>query len=659
MFSRFTGRQRVAPLAERRVAAQLREALAGLPAPWVVLANRRASGADGPPWVRFLALHPEKGIALVDTEAAEAAVAPLEDFLARTGFPALQAGSMPIVPVAVGAGEVAVVGDLLDAAFGQAHPALGNQSWCEAVVELLLAAPDLMLAQLRRGARQTQPAVPDLPSPSVHQPAGSLRPEPSLSPAAAPPRGTPRAGLPRQESTRTEPPRTEPVRLVPRHVAPQADAPPTEAMRLVPRRVAAQPELPLAGEPRSDLQPPAANTEFPLDTRRPARRAMPHASDEPQFRLAADERRFALEADEPIIPMQQTRVSHARRNPSFGAGPRRADAAWNDARPRRRWPVVTAAAFVVLAAAVGAIALWYRQGAPSTIEAAGPTAPMSSTTASTSSSVTPSPAAQPAPTATASRPTPAPPHVAAAPKPAHTITADDLPRAMLQPQIVSAPPTPLPLPAAKQPAEPVRIAATPKPAHVAAANTHPVPAADATLPAPIAAVLHPETATPTVAPPAPVTAPPSATAVTSATPMGSAAPTGGTVTVNGITYVNGEQPHSLGSISTGSVQVPAAPSLASNSPAPLPAASQPRDVVISRAPAAMPAATASSIGGSGPSAVANGPPREVVISRAPTPASDAPPPGGAQAIPGNTNPPDASTPPSGIQVTPLNGGASP
>src|SRR5579883_2768218 len=126
MFSRFSGGRRVAPLAERRVAAQLREALAALTAPWIVLANRRASGADGPPWVRFIALHPAKGIALVDTSAAEAAIAPLEDFLARTGFPALQPGALPIVPVAIGPDEIGTVAEIVESVFAQAQPSIGN-----------------------------------------------------------------------------------------------------------------------------------------------------------------------------------------------------------------------------------------------------------------------------------------------------------------------------------------------------------------------------------------------------------------------------------------------------------------------------------------------------------------------------------------------------
>ncbi|MGH7012743.1 MAG: hypothetical protein ACREEL_01060 [Stellaceae bacterium] len=624
MFSGITGRRRIAPLAERRVAAQLREALAGLPAPWVVLANRRASGADGPPWVRFLALHPDKGIALVDTEAAETAVAPLEDFLARTGFPALQAGALPIVPVAVGAGEVAVVVDLFDAAFAPARATLGNPNWCEAVVELLLAAPDLMLAPLRRGAR---PAAPDLPllQPARHAAPDTARVEPVLPSIAAPPPPA-KPAPPAAASARTP----ETIRLVPRQVAPEPESPPAA----------------VANHFRANRRVRETET-----------------TAEPQLRSSGEEPRFALEADEPIIPLRQTRVARGRRDPSFGAGPRRADAAWVRApAPRRRWPLVPIAAGVLLVAG-GAFALWHRQAPSPAIEATAPTSP-----APTAASLTPPPAPKPA----APVPTPAssPVHAAAAPHvpaaaPAAKFDTADLPRAMLQPQIAAQPPMPLPLPEAKRVPPPVRTAA-PMPTHTAAAKSQPAPqsvAADAELPAPIAAVLHPGTAPPQLPAPAATAALPAPVTASASPAAGSALPPGGSVTVNGVTYVNGEQPHALGTLgSSQTTALPAAPAalpaaaLASNGPA-APVVVPSGEVVISRAPASAPDANNASSTSSG--AVANGPPREVVISRAPAPAPDAPSPGGTQAVPSNATPPYASGLPNAIQATPVPGSSSP
>ncbi|GEM_PF-2701736 len=649
MFSRFSGGRRVAPLAERRVAAQLREALAALPAPWVVLASRRASGADGPPWVRFLALHPEKGIALVDTEAAEGAVAPLEDFLARTGFPALQPGALPIVPVAVGAGEIGVVGDLLAAAFVPTRRTVGNPNWCEAVVELLLAAPDLMLAPLRRSARPPRPAAPELPlkQPTQRPVAPATPSESSRSQASSQSQPKPQPAPQSQSATRAEP-----VRLVPRQVAPEA--------------------TPLGRPPRR--QPPAEDIEVPLGLRR----APPPAEDanEPQLHFRA-EPRFMLEADEPVVRLRQARASLGRHEPSFHTRRRRADARWSDTRaPRRRWPIVPIAAGVILAVAVGAIAIWYREGASPIMQAKGPPASLPQRTAALTPTPAPAPPQpspreatpqlQPKPAATAPAPAPAPTpppieQAAKPPQPPPVVKTDtDLPRAMLQPQIAVPPPLPPPLPAAKLAAEPVRTAAAPKaehtasPAHTAAAKPHSPPAAsDEQLPAPIAAVLHPESAPPQ--PPSPTAvapAPPVAeTPATSAAPMATATattnaapPPGGTITVNGITYVKGEQPRSLGTLGSGS---PSAPSAASQSPpapppAPAPAlasngpaaavSDQPREVVISRAPAAPPAMTTTPPAGA-PGAAASGPPREIVISRAPGSGVSNGPPAPAGAVP--------------------------
>jgi hypothetical protein len=691
MFRGFSGRQRVAPLAERRTAARLREALAALPAPWAVLANRRASGADGPPWVRFVALHPEKGVALVDTDSPDAAVAPLEDFLARTGFAALQAGALPIVPVAVGAGEVGVVADLFDAAFASTRGNLGNPNWCEAVMELLLTAPDLMLAQLRHvppAARPSAPEPPVQPARRVAQSprrAAALEPtraEPSLSQApqpqppqsqarTAPPAEAPRASPPIKPAVPPETPR-----LVPRQVGPHssrtAAPPPAEpgAMRLVPRRVSLA-----SGSPSLPTSPTGSHAEPPsvddaLEIPRGTGRRTPVEPVEPQFGRHGEGPRFALEAEEPIIPLRQTRASR-RREPSLRTGALHPDAALTDWRaPRRRWPLLPIAAGLLLVA-VGAIALWYRAAPPPREQATAPSA-----TPPTAASLTPPtvptpppPTATPAPTpaATAPSPLPAPPplHATATPQPPAAMSADDLPRAMLQPRIASAPPLPPPLPAAKlAPHAPVRTAAVPKPVKAAPAAPAPKTAtAEPELPAPIAAVLHPE-ATP--APPSQ----PAVTAVTPATPPASPAPPaassapqpGGTVTVDGVTYVNGEQPHALGNVgaqppaSAAPASAPTAPALASNGPVNPPAPSPP-EVVISRAPSA----TAVPAPAAGSAAVANGPPREVVISRAPSatstapPAPDAPPPGGARAIPSNENPPDANGPPSSIQAAPLSG----
>lgn len=621
MFRGFSGHQRVAPLAERRVAAQLREALATLPAPWIVLANRRASGADGPPWVRFLALHPAKGIALVDTSAAELAKAPLEDFLARTGFPALQPGALPIVPVAVGPDEIAAVADILESGFAQSQAAIGNPNWCDAVVELLLAAPDLMLSPLRRSARQPV--------------ASAAHAEPSFRPAPQPTR----------ESTRAEPPPST------ASAAPRAPAPPDaepETIRLVPRRVARPVEPQLQPQP----EPPALHVAA----------RQPRTPEVPQFLLQGDEPRLdlALEAGDPIDPSRQARPPRGRRDPTFGADFNRGDASWRAPRALRRRSAFVPVAAGLLLVAAGAVALrYYHESSSSqTADTLTPSSPPSPTASLTPPApmpspvptVSPTPAPTPAATVGTPPPRPAPlVHTAAAPH-APTVPvkkADaDLPRDMLQPQIVSAPPVPPPLPAAKREAQPVRTAtAKPQP-------TQPAPA-DTDLPAPIAAVLHPGAT------------PPAAPVPTTAATGAMAAPTGGEVTVNGISYVNGEQPHSLGALGTSSpsassAATPSPAAVASNAPPPV-AAVPPGEVVISRAPVgtttAQPAASssfaapASSVIATAPgyNAVANGPPRGIVATPVPDLSSGSDNGDGAA----------ANGPPTPLQGAPALGSSSP
>ena len=158
MTAEISGQDRTADPVDANLRGQLRTALGALAGPWIVLATRRASGANGPPWVRYVVLHPDKGIALVDTDDAEPAVAPLDDFLWHTGFAALQDGALCIVAVTITAKASDTIVDQINAAFGGSPCGLANPNWCEAIVDLLLATPDLMLARLRPSARAAAPA---------------------------------------------------------------------------------------------------------------------------------------------------------------------------------------------------------------------------------------------------------------------------------------------------------------------------------------------------------------------------------------------------------------------------------------------------------------------------------------------------------------------
>lgn len=162
----------------------LYNAIEALPEPWIALASTRHASADGPPWVRYIVLHPDKGIALVDTDNAEPAVAPLDDFLWHTGFAALQGDALRIVAVTVTAQTSGAVVDQISAAFGGSPCGLANPNWCEAVVDLLLATPNLMLMRLRPSvpAAVTAPAASRRDG-AVHQPQRQVELSPPMEPS--------------------------------------------------------------------------------------------------------------------------------------------------------------------------------------------------------------------------------------------------------------------------------------------------------------------------------------------------------------------------------------------------------------------------------------------------------------------------------------------
>lgn len=184
MTAEISEQDRFANPEDAHLVGRLRAALAALPEPWVVLATRRASGADGPPWVRYVVLHPDKGIALVDTDDAAPAIAPLDDFLWHTGFAALQGDALCIVAVTITAETSGAVADEIDAAFGGSPCGLANPNWSEAVVDLLLATPELMLTRLRPSA--SAPAAVAAPAvvwdgAEIHQPQVESRSSVALS----------------------------------------------------------------------------------------------------------------------------------------------------------------------------------------------------------------------------------------------------------------------------------------------------------------------------------------------------------------------------------------------------------------------------------------------------------------------------------------------
>ena len=185
------------PLFDAGATRKLAAALAGLPPEWQVLRNRRARSIDGPPWVKFIVLHPVKGIALVDLQPAdpETAIDPLDEFLARTGFHAFSQGDPPIVALALNENDIGAIEPHLAAAFAAA-PSCGikNTNWTEALIDLLTGTPGLLLTRITKapdsGATEAPPRAPSRTAQTLEvlEPARKEAPETAFhAPISAPP----------------------------------------------------------------------------------------------------------------------------------------------------------------------------------------------------------------------------------------------------------------------------------------------------------------------------------------------------------------------------------------------------------------------------------------------------------------------------------------
>ena len=227
MLAKFSARRPQGAVPSGRAQRKLDAALTGLPGPWRVLRNRRARAADGPPWTKYIALHPAKGIALLDLFPANphAAIAPLDEFLARTGFLAFSRGDPPIVAIALTERDIGDVAKCLVDGFAAAQPCgIQNPNWADAVVDLLVSTPGLLLTPLDRASNRAAPSdgqrAPqrDVPRSDGHRaPAHDVpqtphfKVEPSAAPSGAESRqfgakGKPRASrLPREPQHRPAP----------------------------------------------------------------------------------------------------------------------------------------------------------------------------------------------------------------------------------------------------------------------------------------------------------------------------------------------------------------------------------------------------------------------------------------------------------------------
>ena len=199
-------------------AKPLQAALAALAPEWQVLGNRRARGIDGPPWVKYIALHPRKGIALIDLLPADPqdAIEPLYAFLEQNEQHGLPPGDPPIVAVALTGDEGDRIAQCLSAAFvGVAASGITDATWTEAVIALLLSTEGLELARLTRAPQKSATPIVALTdteepaSPPINKERPSRRPAEAAErdhPIDAPPprvaEPPPRPAMPaRKEST--------------------------------------------------------------------------------------------------------------------------------------------------------------------------------------------------------------------------------------------------------------------------------------------------------------------------------------------------------------------------------------------------------------------------------------------------------------------------
>ena len=189
-------------------------ALAMLPPPWSVFRRGGLAPFDGKgPEIYgglYIALHPERGIALIDVAPArpDRAVPRLVALLRKAGLPEFSEAAAPIVALTVGRGELRQVGLRLGKAF-EAAPFIRNPGWTRTAIATLQAHfPDLRQVQ-RAGEAEPELAIP---------PQAEAEPSVALPDAAA--------AAARGEHAATPPDAAEPQPTAPRlgRIDPRIDA---------------------------------------------------------------------------------------------------------------------------------------------------------------------------------------------------------------------------------------------------------------------------------------------------------------------------------------------------------------------------------------------------------------------------------------------------
>jgi len=251
MAVRFTLRRQSNTAEERAVLEQLGNVLAGLPAPWSVIVNERPRQ---PPWVRYLAFHPDKGLALLDVASSrpESKVGRVTSLFTRAGFGAFEQGSLPLIAIGIGKFQIEALEFCLDTAFQSVRCGLTIADWPEQAIALLLERSDMNLKRLGRT------------NPSIQTPAAAVATPPIVT-------DTPEAAIEEPVPTHAAPPDPIPVHATPPDPAPVHAVPPEPVPEIPPMHVKkVRPDLPplrLQAEPRR-----GARAQYDLPRAKPRRR---------------------------------------------------------------------------------------------------------------------------------------------------------------------------------------------------------------------------------------------------------------------------------------------------------------------------------------------------------------------------------------------------
>src|SRR5690348_9701765 len=186
----------------RRALNALGSVLGTLLAPWRVLRYTSPSGESSGDGVRFIALHPNFGISLVDLAPArpKAALAPLRALLTRGNGTIFTAREPPIASVLLARDELPLAAARVEAALAELPPSgIANPAWPEIAIALVTASyPHMMPTDGGRRAiapsayaSQPNPAqrAPEAPAEAPPPRAEASRSAPAAAAEAAPPTG--------------------------------------------------------------------------------------------------------------------------------------------------------------------------------------------------------------------------------------------------------------------------------------------------------------------------------------------------------------------------------------------------------------------------------------------------------------------------------------